>query len=149
MTVSVEERPAQAAEAPAQAKPEPVTSRQDGYAEFDDLLSKKARERDIEVHLGDEVLKLHLRAIGYLEYDRLQSQCPPTPAQKEMGLVYDDNTFGPKLIAAVVTRPKMDLDRATRLWNDPNWSGGEVLGLYRACVNICQVGIDVPFSKTG
>lgn len=149
MTVSVEEQAPQAEALPPEAPAKPTLKAVDEYASFDTLLNKKARERDVTVKVNEGEFKVHLRAIGHVEYDRLQSQCPPTPEQAKKGLIYDDNTFGPRLIAAVVTRPKMDLDQVNRLWNDPNWAGGEIGGLYRACVEICQVGLDIPFTVSG
>lgn len=147
MTISVEE-PA-LAEAPPVSNGNAPEPKADEYASFDDLISKPAREKDVIIGAGGKTLKVHLRAIGHVEYDRLQATCPPTEEGKKQGLIYDDNTFGPKLISAVVTRPKMDLDRASRLWSDPNWAGGEIAGLYRKCIEICQVGLDVPFTESG
>lgn len=117
----------------------------DDYASFDQLLSKPAREKDVTI--GE--LKVHLRAIGNVEYDQLVASCPPDQDGRDRGLIYDQEKFAPKLIAAVVSRPKMDLDQATRLWKDPNWAGGEIGGLYKACVDLCQRGLDVPFIGGG
>lgn len=126
--------------------PRPVV---EDYASFDQLLHKKPRERDVTIVSGDARLKLHIRAIGSVEYDQLVEACPPSKEDEKKGAIFDQKTFTAKLIAACVTRPRMDFDQASRLAADPNWAGGEVGGLYRACVEICQQGIDVPFTGTG
>lgn len=158
MTAVVEERPSDVAETPTEAEKEiatpaprkkQATAEVEEYATFDDLLNKPARERDVPIVVNGKTLKIHLRAIGHEAYDELVASSPPSKDEQEKGFVFNQKAFQPKLVSAVVTRPKMDLDRASRLMADPNWSGGEWGGLYAACVEICQTGINVPFSGGG
>ena len=150
MTAAVEDKPV------TEAKPEPVKTEkaelnghaEEEYASFDELLAKPARERDVKITTGGKVLKIHIRAIGTDAYDQLVASCPPTTSDQDRGMAFNQKAFQPKLVSACVTRPKMDLDRATRLMSDPNWSGGEWGGLYAACVEICQSGINVPFNES-
>lgn len=117
-------------------------------ATFEALMAKARRERNLDIPLpdGENKLRLRLVAISSTEYDDLVSSCPPSSAHREQGAIYDQDKFGPRLISRVVVDPAMSVDEATALYTSPNWSGGEIGSLFRACVALCQAGVDVPFN---
>lgn len=117
-------------------------------ATFDRLLSKKAREKVVEVELpldddGVEKVELLFRSIGSAEYDRLVTKYPPTPAQKKEGASYNLDAFAPSLIAAVCVDPKMSAEEAKELWTAEEWNRGELYNLFREAVDICLNGIQM------
>lgn len=110
-------------------------------------LSKKARaEREVPVVVAGEELTLLFRAVGAKEYDDLLSAHPPTPKQKLEGATYNLDSFGPALIAAVCAEPNLTEDEAKAIWESADWSRGEIMTLFGNAVEICNQGIDVPFS---
>jgi hypothetical protein len=123
-------------------------------ATVDDLLLKSARTQLWTIGLPEdgkpgEVRKvdLVLTAIGAQDYDALMAEHPPTKKQKEdEGAAFNPDTFGPALIAAVITEPKLTVEQAHDLWNGKTWNRGEVRDLFMACSNLCAKGLDVPFT---
>lgn len=120
-------------------------------ATFSDLLKKKRREATITVPTQDDdgnlvELTVRFRAIGSIEYDDLVAKHKPTPSQKAEGAVYNVDTFAPALIAAVSLEPKLTVEQATELYNSPEWSGGEMAGLFVGALRLCNSGLDVPFT---
>lgn len=117
-----------------------------------DRLSKKGRaEREVQVQLpdgegGTETLTLLFKAVGAKEYDRLLSAHPPTAKQKLEGATYNLDTFGPALISAVCVDPELTFEEAKALWNSEDWSRGEIMTLFGNAVEICNQGMDVPFT---
>ena len=118
-----------------------------------DLRSKKPREIDVVVSSsddeGDVELVLRYRAISDLEYDDLLAKHAPTHKQKQDGLTYNPETFGPALVAAVCIEPKMSEAEVTELIKSGTWSTGEVLTLTQQAMLVCQMGAGVPFTVSG
>lgn len=97
----------------------------------------------------DLVLRVKFRAIPSTEYDNLVEAHPPTPKQKSEGAAYNVDTFAPALIAAVSNEPKMTYEQAKELYDAPDWSGGEISGLFIRAMQVCNSGLDVPFNAQG
>lgn len=122
-------------------------------ATMDDLFKKKRRVATITLPTTDDdnnlvELTLKFQAIGSVEYDNLVAQHKPTPQQAKDGAAYNVDTFAPALIAAVSLEPKLSVEDATAIYNNPDWSGGEVTGLFLGALRLCQAGLDVPFTGT-
>ena len=123
-------------------------------ATLEELTGKKRRETDVVVASVDEdgedvQLVLRYRAISDKEFDELMATCPPTPKQRADGMNYDPKTFGPVLVAAVCIEPKMTVEQAKALLDNPNWSTGEVATLTGMAMALCQTGAGVPFTVRG
>ena len=110
-------------------------------------LSKKPRaEHEVGVNVGGEQLTVLFKALGARDYDKLLGEHPPTPKQKLEGQSYNLDTFGPALIAAVCVDPDLTEDEAKAIWESEDWSRGEIMTLFGNAVEICNQGMDVPFS---
>jgi hypothetical protein len=118
-------------------------------ATADDLLTKSARVQELEISLGEKTVVVSLVAISADEYDEMLAEHPPTKAQKEEGNTYNPETFPPALIAAVMAEPKITLEQAQTIWKGKTWSRGELRDLFMNCVNLCNRGLDVPFTFAG
>jgi hypothetical protein len=115
-------------------------------ATADDLIAKPARRKELSIPVGDRVLTVSLVAIGADEYDELLAAHPPTKEQRVEGNSYNPDTFAPALIAECAAEPKLSLEQTTAIWKGSTWSRGELRDLFMACVNLCQQGLDVPFT---
>lgn len=117
-----------------------------------DLLKSKQRAvSKFSVYLPDAKgnsveYELTYRAIGAVEYDKLVSKYPPTTEQRAEGQTFNIDTFAPALISAVCINPEMSYDDAKEIWDSPEWSRGEVITLWRKAVDLCNRGMDVPFT---
>lgn len=136
----------------AQETAAPVSRRR--QASLNDLLKKPRRTGEYTLYSKDDagqelVLTLALTAISSRAYDDLVSLYPPTEKQKRDGAVFDVDRFAPAVIAAVVTEPRLSYDDAVQIYESDTWSGGEVTGLYLACMRLCNTGGDVPFTERG
>jgi hypothetical protein len=114
------------------------------------LLSKKPQEKEVKVLLpvGDgktEESSLLFRSIGAKEWDSLVGKHPPTNDQRADGQPFNTNTFGPALLARVCIEPEITESDWKEIWDSPDWNRGEVATLYGEAVNLCTVGIDIPF----
>lgn len=120
-------------------------------ATFDRLAQKRRAEREIRVNLAaegaepDEVVLL-FRAIGAKEYDDLLAKHPPNAKQKVEGASYNIDTFAPALIAKVCVDPEMSYEESKSLWDSEEWSRGEVMTLFGNAVELCNQGLNVPFT---
>lgn len=113
-------------------------------------LSKKGRaEREVKVYLDGEELTVLFKALGAQEYDRLLGEHPPTPKQKLEGSTYNIDSFGPALIAKVCVDPDLTEDEAKAIWESEDWSRGEIMTLFANAIEICNQGMDIPFSVGG
>lgn len=120
-------------------------------ATLDDLFKKKRREATITLPTTDDAgnlieLQLRFRAIGSVEYDDLVAKHKPTPQQAKEGAAYNIDTFAPALISAVSLDPVLSVEAATQIYQNPDWSGGEVSGLFLGALRLCNAGLDVPFT---
>ena len=89
------------------------------------------------------------RSIGARDYDRLLAKHPPTTEQRAEGNSYNINTFGPALLAMVCIDPEMSAEQAGEIWNSSDWGRGEVMSLFSAAVELCNKGLDIPFTGLG
>lgn len=123
-------------------------------ATFEMLVKKRKLEREVPIKIpGDDgemvEVTMLFRAIGAREYDRLLSKHQPTTEQKAAGSSYNIDTFGPALISRVSVDPEMTDEDSSALWNSPDWGRGEVMSLFSAAVEICNQGLDIPFTGLG
>ncbi len=123
-------------------------------ATLDMLKGKKRAAAKFTIFVNDEdgekqEVEINYRAIGATAYDKLVSKHPPTTEQRADGASFNLDTFAPALIAAVCLEPEMSEKDALELWNSPDWSRGEVITLYRHAVDLCNRGMDIPFTESG
>lgn len=120
-------------------------------ATADDLLGKRLRTQKFEITTQDEfgndvVREVTVQALAAPDYDALLAEHPPTADQKKSGDTYNTDTFAPALISRCLLSPALSLEQAHAIWKSDNWSRGELRDLFLTCVNVCQRGLDVPFS---
>lgn len=120
-------------------------------ATFDKLMNKPRAQRVVTLSVPQadgavEEITLLFRAIGSAEYDRLQEKCPPTVAQKADNLSYNLDKFGPLLLSRVCVEPDMSAEEWNQLWNSEDWNRGEIGQLFLAAVELCNKGLDIPFT---
>lgn len=115
-------------------------------ATLDRLTKKRRAEREVTLELDGEEVSLLFKAIGAKEYDDLLAKHPPTAKQKVEGAVYNIDTFAPALIAKVCVEPEMSEEEAKAIWDSTEWSRGEVMTLFGNAVEICNAGLNVPFT---
>lgn len=123
-------------------------------ATFEMLVKKRHLEREVPIKIpGDDgemvEVTMLFRAIGARDYDRLLGKHPPTTEQRAQGASYDINSFGPALIARVCVDPEMSEQDAAAIWNSSDWGRGEVMSLFGAAADICNKGLDIPFTDLG
>lgn len=117
---------------------------------FDRLAKKTKAEREVPITLPgddgvDEELTILFRAIGARQYDDLIAKHPPNAQQKINGEVYNIHTFAPTLISICSVDPHLSYDEAKAIWDSEDWSRGEVMSLFGACVELCSKGLNIPF----
>lgn len=119
-------------------------------ATFEVLVAKPRRVGSFLVTLptndGTRQVKVTYQALSGADYDALMAAHAPTPKQQAQGMVYNPDTFAPALISAVSLRPKMSAVQAKELYSNPDWSPGESGQLFMEAIQVCQRGLDVPFS---
>jgi hypothetical protein len=118
---------------------------------YDQLVKKRHQEKEVLIKIpgddGEEVeMSMLFRAIGAREYDRLLTRHPPTTEQKLQNASYNLDTFGPALIARVCVDPEMTESDVSTIWNSDDWNRGEVMSLFSAAVEVCNKGLDIPFT---
>jgi hypothetical protein len=77
------------------------------------------------------------------EWNAVLRKCPPTDPR----LRWDEDLFGPALIAASCVDPQMDHDQAMRLWGSLGNSGAAVL--LQTAYALQEVAARVPFGGNG
>lgn len=120
-------------------------------ATFDRLAKKAKAEREVTLQLetddGEmEEVTILFRAIGAKQYDDLISKHPPNAQQKINGDIYNLHTFAPALIAICSVEPKLSYDESKAIWDSEDWSRGEVMSLFGGCVELCNKGLNIPFT---
>jgi hypothetical protein len=86
------------------------------------------------------------QSIGAQEWDRLVAKYPPTSEQRADGQAFNMHKFAPALLASVCTEPELTEAEWTEIWDSPDWNRGEVIQLYATAVELCSMGMNVPFS---
>lgn len=148
--------PASTASAPTVTLPTTVeasTARRQP-ATFDMLVAKPRRQSDVVITTNDAdgnaiELVVRFRAISSKEYDDLVAKHKPTREQADRGAQYNADTFAPALISACAIAPMLTLEQATQLYTSPEWSSGEIGGLFFEAIRVCNAGLDVPFTVSG
>lgn len=127
---------------------EAMTQIQD--ATFDVLLKKPRREITFFVHVEvdgrPKPVRLKYRALDPKAFDDLIAAHAPTAKEERKGYQWNKDTFPPALISAVAVTPQLSYEQADELLKAKNWSPGEVHALFQNALNVCQAGLDVPFS---
>lgn len=123
-------------------------------ATLDLLKGKKRATEKFTLYLpgddGESVeVQMVFRAIGAVEYDKLVSKHPPKAEQRVEGASYNMDTFAPALIARCSLTPEMSEEDANEIWNNPDWSRGDLMVLFRHAVELNNRGIDIPFTENG
>jgi hypothetical protein len=90
---------------------------------------------------------LTFRGISAREYDKLVSKHPPRPADKKQGYGYNPDSFGPAIIAETCVEPQMTVEDVTEIWASDDWNRGERMMLLMAAIEVCTVGLQLPFRK--
>jgi hypothetical protein len=122
-------------------------------ATFALLKNKPRSQREVVLRLPDEdgeiqEVSMLFRSIGSQDYDKLLTKNPPTTEQKADGGSYNVNTFGPDLLSHVCVEPEMSKKDWLEVWNSADWNRGEIMQLFLVAVELCNKGLDIPFSET-
>lgn len=117
------------------------------------LQKKQPKTEEVQITIindaGEEQeVSLLFKALGATEYDNLLDRYPASSKQRREGLAFNPDLFGPALLAAVCVEPKMSLEDATEIWNSDHWSRGERLRIFNAAVDLCNYGMNIPFTGT-
>ena len=115
------------------------------------LRSKKPREKEIVVLWpmedgSKEEISFLFRSIGAQAYDKLVGKYPPTIEQRADGGSFDLHKFAPALLAQVCVEPKLSDAEWKTIWDSPDWNRGEVMQFFAQAVELCSVGLDIPFT---
>lgn len=122
-------------------------SKADRQATLDLLRGKKRRTKDLTIKIEDEEVTLKFQAISAKELDALSTKYKPTMDQKMEGARFNPDTFPPALIAACSVQPVMTFEEAKEIWESPEWSNGELATLFTTCLDLCNAGLDIPFTE--
>lgn len=126
-------------------------SAQSKRATLEQLRGKQASTSEFTLYLDGDgshaEVTMAYRAIGSVEYDKLVSKHPPKPEQRVEGASFNIDTFAPALISRVCTEPEMTETDAKEIWDSPDWSRGDLMVLFRNAVDLCNRGLDIPFSE--
>ena len=120
-------------------------------ATFEKLRDKPRLEREVRIFIPadngkEEEVTLLFRAIGSQEYDRLIAKNPPSVEQRAEGASFNIDTFAPSLLAQVCVEPEMSSDQWNEIWTSPDWNRGEITQLFATAIELCNQGLNVPFS---
>lgn len=118
-------------------------------ATLSDLLTKPVRTKEVLLPVGDEIVVMKVRSINTKVYDDLVGDHPPTKEQKAEGSPYNLDTFGPALLAKCTFEPEVSFEEAESLWSSDDWSRGELLDWFMACLDVCNQGFRVPSTASG
>lgn len=110
-----------------------------GFSGLGDTDPVAVAERELEdaraAAAATEVV-FHLQAISYAALEELRLACPPTKAQREEGMAWDDREFAPRLVAACLTEPQLSDTEVAQLFD--RFSSGQVNTLFRAAWELCN-----------
>ena len=126
-------------------------------AEDPEAIAEAQAEVDrVTERLEEVTVTWHVQAIGKTELTDLIRKHPATGAQQkahrkrlaagETGmdelLRFNPDTFGPELLAACLVEPgpTLTVEEAREMWADPEWSEGEVGGLFNVAWTLNQIG---------
>ena len=135
-------------EAPA---PDPITSIP--RATLNDLQGKKRAEREVAVEIpteaGPKKVSFLFRAISRKAYDALVDEHPPTKTQQAKGESFNVDTFAPALLAVVCIEPELEVSAWAKFWKSPDWSPGELSGLFYTAAGLCNTGFELVPTTAG
>lgn len=122
-------------------------------ATLDLLKGKRRATREVAVTIpgadGDQEVSFLFRAISRKEYDALLDDHPPTKVGIAKGDSYNLETFAPALLSRVVVEPRISEDDWRDLWKSPDWSAGELNGMFITAAGLCNTGFElVPTTGT-
>lgn len=128
-----------------------ISKAREEEATFEGLMAKPRRSNEFTVTVpaedgGVRKLKCKVRALDPNVYDELIESHPPRKSEKVKGAFYNKDTFPPALISATFVTPKLSVEQATDLWNNPDWAPGELAELFTQAQMVNGAGLDVPFN---
>lgn len=120
-------------------------------ATFDQLFAKPRRKTAFLMQVAGpdgspRQVRIRYQALPPKDFDDLVAAHPPSPKDERKGAQWNPDTFPPALISAVSLSPKLTFEQATSLLLNENWAAGEVNALFRNALDVCQAGLNVPFS---
>ena len=111
--------------------------------EIDELVDEhKLAEADFPI--GAKKIRFH--ALPRPEYSALMDAHHPGPADREIGAMWNRQTFPPALIAAC-SKGVISDEQARRMW--AKWDAGTLSQLFGHCYRLNEDGIAVPFTVPG
>jgi len=104
------------------------------------LLTKTARETRVTIEVNGEPIELLYRAISRRELDALRAKHPPTTKQRtdNPSAGVNSDTFNPALVAACLVEPELTKAEVQELWDNGNWTQGELNHLYMGASDVCM-----------
>lgn len=122
-------------------------------ATFAKLIAKPRAERELRLMLPNgaetEEVTFLFRAIGSQDYDKMLDKHPPNTEQKAAGTSYNIHTFAPALLSRVCVDPELTVSEWKQIWESPDWNRGETMQLFLNAVELCNAGMDIPFTEAG
>ena len=120
-------------------------------ASFEDLFNKPRRKTSFVVQVpgpggAPRQVRIRYQAMDPKAFDDLVAAHAPSPKDERKGAQWNPDTFPAALISEVSLAPKMSFEQAKSLLESPNWSAGEANALFRNALEVCQAGLNVPFS---
>ena len=101
----------------------------------------------LEAEALESTVRFVFQDLGRKRFEDLYKSFPPTDEQKEEGMAWNPDEFGPALMAASAIEPKMSLDEANEIYD--NWASAEVGVLVTTALN-ANMGVNsIPLSGSG
>lgn len=95
----------------------------------------------------DQKVSILFKAIGSKAYDDLLSAHPPSKKDKEIGGVWNSDSFPPALLSACAVEPLIDEEAAKEIFASEDWSRGELMDMFMKVVTLNSEGMNIPFTQ--
>jgi hypothetical protein len=106
------------------------------------LRDAEAALEDASAALEQAVVTFRFQGLGRAEWDALVDEHPATREQKDKARkdnatvpVWNEDTFGPALVAACCIDPVMTYEQVQSLWKSEEWNWAELRDLFTAAYN--------------
>lgn len=127
-------------------------------------MGTSSRVKQIQRELSDAIdaaeateVEFVFQAIGRAAWDRMVMDHKPTQEQirdlrrdlgdKNAQIGWNPETFPPAIISACLVSPRMTVEEATEMYEDPSWNLGELQRLLAAAIAVNQETPDVGFTR--
>lgn len=113
----------------------------DLHAEYADAIETLARAR-AELVERDGIVRVWMRSLAPHAYDHLLAAHPPEKQHREqakaMGGIatFNPDTFPAALIAASLVEPALSEDEVRSLYDDPEWSTGDLTAMFNEALRL-------------